>query len=479
MIHERRKAVCLNERCQRLFSADSSDEAWFALRCTPSKQKLGKVSCLRVELERLEKFGSHSRTLSERVVEAMEGEQGRLSREVHDGVLQCIIGSRMLLDHVLARMSRENPDYKLLVDIEGCLAQANQEGRSLLENLRPATIEELGLAEALKVFLERMHREYGTVFEFDNQCEAEKKLPTEVRSNLFRVLQEAIHNAVKHSGSDIVKVSLGQGAGEAWIRVEDWGVGFEPERQVTTEGSEHFGLLSLRERAEYLGGECEISSRLGEGTMVEVRVPLELALKSGFSNLRVRAQSLLQKRPSDLGEEALVAELGTDEVSALIHEFEVHRVELEIQNNELRLAQGELMTSRDRFRALYEHTTFGYLEIDSKGRLGSANLTLSSMIGQPRHELVGRTLDSLLLPEFRPMTCRPGSYEVKLIGKADPGWLWAKLEIRQISRTRLQVSIEDLRPQHREAQQKAQVKLHLELARRKEALANTREDVFA
>ncbi|HIB69022.1 MAG TPA: hypothetical protein EYO33_29025, partial [Phycisphaerales bacterium] len=191
----------------------------------------------------------HSRTLSERVVEAIEGEQSRLSREMHDGMLQCVIGARMLLDRILADIPRESPQFENLLDVEECLAQANSEGRRLLENLRPAVIDELGLTDALKLFLERMQREHQTDFEFDDQCRPGTRFPPEVRSNLYRIIQEGIHNAVKHSSSSRIRVTLGQQNDEAYARVEDWGVGFESEQAQGMPTSAHMGLSSLRDQA--------------------------------------------------------------------------------------------------------------------------------------------------------------------------------------------------------------------------------------
>jgi PAS domain S-box-containing protein len=470
------RAAYLNDLCRELFNSSPKGIIWFALHCAISEQLIGEVPYLRVGLDRSEQ---HSRTLSERVIEAREGEQGRLSREVHDGVLQCIIGARMLLERVLAGVPRDTPEFRTLLDVEECLVQANDEGRKLLKELRPATIDELGLVDALKLFLERMQREYGTQFELDNQCEPGTRFPPEVRSNLYRVLQEGIHNAVKHSGSNRVQVSLGQVGNEAWVRVEDWGVGFDLQKSSERQSSEHVGLSSFRERASLLGGRCEISSQPNEGTTIEVRVPLETALESGFSNLRSRAQAILQRRPSDHGEEALVAELGPDEVAALLHEFEVHRMELEIQNNELRLAQAELVSSRDRFRALYEHTAFGYLEIDSTGRIKSTNLTFSSMLGRPRYDLIGRALDSLLDPDFQGQSGATGSREVKMFCKADPGWFWAKLKSRPVAGRRSQVRVEDLTSHNIKAKQQAQVGLHIDLAKRKETLARRKDEIFS
>ena len=470
------RTAYLNDLCYRLFFTSSKDKAWFPLQCSVSRKVVSGISLLSVSLDGAAR---QSRTLSERVVEAIEGEQGRLSREMHDGMLQCVVGARMLLDRVMADVPRESLQFESLLDVEECLAQANSEGRRLLENLRPATIDELGLANALTLFLERMQRESGTEFEFDNQCQPGTRFPPEVRSNLYRILQEGVHNAVKHSGSSRIRVSLGMVDEEAWARVEDWGVGFEVEQTQEQSTSGHMGLSSLRERVSLLGGRCQIASRPNQGTSIEVTVPLETALETGFTNLRTRAQSILQRRPSDHAEEDLVAELGTDEVAALLHEFEVHRTELEIQNNELRLAQRELISSRDRFRALYEHTSLGYLELDRTGRILSANHTLSSLLGRPQAEILGQTIDSLLAPGSGAKCRSPGCREVKMLRKAEPGWFWARVKTRNFAEKQLHVSVEDLSSERREAAEAARVNLHLEITKRKELLVRPLSELFA
>ena len=465
------RTAYLNDPCYRLFFTSSKDKVWFPLHCSISQQVVSGISHLGIAFDG---GARHSRTLSERVVEAMEGEQGRLSREVHDGMLQCVIGARMLLDRILAEVPRQSPQFESLLDVEECLAQANSEGRRLLENLRPAAIDELGLADALKLFLERLRREHPIEFDLEIQCPSGRRFPPEVRSNLYRILQEGVYNAVKHSGSSRVRVTLGQGNDEAWGRVEDWGVGFEVEPAQARSASGHMGLSSLRERVSLLGGRCQIASRPNLGTTIEVEVPLETSLESGFSNLRSRARAILERRPSDGVERGLVAELGSDEVAALLHEFEVHRTELEVQNNELRLAQRALITSRDRFRALYEHTTLGYLELDLSGRIVSANRTLSSLLGRPHGELLGQTVDSLVAPEFRGECRSPGCREIKVLRKAEPGWFWARLKTRRFAEKQLHVSVEELSAEHREAEEVARFRRHLELSKRKEAIASSR-----
>jgi signal transduction histidine kinase len=102
---------------------------------------------------------------------------------------------------------------------------------------------------------------------------ARRDLPQELEQHLLRIAQEAVTNALKHSGARRIWIKLHMDARRLWLRIRDDGQGFEPEGAFASVGG-HFGLIGMRERAERVGGELRLASRPGEGTEVEVEVPL-------------------------------------------------------------------------------------------------------------------------------------------------------------------------------------------------------------
>ncbi len=147
--------------------------------------------------------------------------------------------------------------------------------RSLLFELRPLGLETQGLLETLRQYVSRWRDPSGTMqlrLEAPSQL---PRLPLEVEGAMFIIIQEAVNNARKHAGPSEVTIYLYQEEGQMIASVRDRGQGFNlaaVESTYNTRGS--LGLKNMRERAELIGGECRIRTSEGEGTTVEVRVPL-------------------------------------------------------------------------------------------------------------------------------------------------------------------------------------------------------------
>ena len=116
--------------------------------------------------------------------------------------------------------------------------------------------------------------------DFRKPADVPKKLPREISLCLFRVLQEALQNAVKHSGNRQFQVRLGGASHEISLSVSDSGVGFDPDVAFLGEG---LGLTSMKERLKLVGGEFSIDSQVQHGTTIHARVPLELAAMSAYA----------------------------------------------------------------------------------------------------------------------------------------------------------------------------------------------------
>ena len=140
---------------------------------------------------------------------------------------------------------------------------------------RTPTDDEIpSLLEALKNSVETLTQRAGAEFEFlADESGLTLDAPTEIV--LFRVAQEAVGNALQHSGSDRVRVTLRADDGDAVMTVQDWGSGFDPTAAaVAPEEGRHLGLVGMRERAELLGGSFTIETAFGEGATISIRVPM-------------------------------------------------------------------------------------------------------------------------------------------------------------------------------------------------------------
>jgi signal transduction histidine kinase len=198
-------------------------------------------------------------------------ERNRLARELHDSVTQTIFSltltaqaARMLLDQDTARAAQQ------LDRVQELAGDALAEMRSLIRQLRPKTVAELGLAPALRQHAaERQSRDGLHV---DLHVDGERRLPAETEEALFRVVQEALNNVVKHARTDRAEVCLAWQAQAVTLTVEDRGAGFDSAGAGPD--ASHLGLTSMHERVKALGGTLDVRSEPGAGTCIHVHVPL-------------------------------------------------------------------------------------------------------------------------------------------------------------------------------------------------------------
>lgn len=219
--------------------------------------------------EQVEASKVRLRTLSLRLVEAQERERRHVARELHDEAGQALASLRFGL-RVLEREAAEGgavaPHVADLIRTTDAVIDGLHR---LAADLRPASLDHLGLAAALRQYARSTATTFGLAVRFKARGFPGERLPTAVETALFRAVQEAVTNAVRHARASRVDVLLEHRGDRVMAMVEDDGVGFEPER---VQSGEHFGLLGLRERAEALDGTLTVESAPGAGTTVVMEV---------------------------------------------------------------------------------------------------------------------------------------------------------------------------------------------------------------
>lgn len=215
-----------------------------------------------------------------------EQERRRLAHDLHDGVVQQLIGisyqvaeGRRRVDNESDSSVGQQPEEMastLEVIRRGVLGVVTQL-RGMISELRPAGLEELGLTTALEGYVAHLRRDGGAEVEIHLDLdESEVVVQDPIAICLFRVAQEALRNALRHANAKHIIVSLRLLADTAILFVQDDGCGFRvPSRlsQLTQTG--HFGLVGMSERVTWTGGQLFIRSELGEGTEVTVKIPLD------------------------------------------------------------------------------------------------------------------------------------------------------------------------------------------------------------
>jgi signal transduction histidine kinase len=249
---------------------------------TPWAYALGVVSVLLIGLavHRL-----HVKRM-EREFAAVLSERNRVAREIHDTLLQGFAGTALQLEAITQTLpgSPETAREKLariLNQVDRCLTEA----RRSIWALRSPTLEGHDLVTAVSCLVQQLTA--GTSIQSEVSVSgAPRRLPDAVETNLLRIVQEAVTNAMKYAQADRIHVLLGFEKDTAWVKVRDNGCGFEQSLSLTGGGA-HLGLVGMRERAELLGGRLSLDSRPGQGTEVAVTVPIkERGVGSWFSFIR-------------------------------------------------------------------------------------------------------------------------------------------------------------------------------------------------
>ncbi|MGX1129609.1 signal transduction histidine kinase [Streptomyces glaucescens] len=197
-------------------------------------------------------------------------ERSRLAHELHDAVSQKLFSLRLTAQAAAALVDRDPARAKgELQQVAALAAEAADELRAAVVELRPAALDEDGLVATLRTQIQVLDRAHTARVSFDS-CGV-RALPAAQEEALLRVAQEALHNALRHSGADRVDVALEKRGNGAVLRVTDDGSGFDP-RQVRRAGR-HLGLVSMRDRAGGVGGRLTVESAPGKGTTIEMEVP--------------------------------------------------------------------------------------------------------------------------------------------------------------------------------------------------------------
>ena len=221
--------------------------------------------------EALERIGG-------KLIEAQEEERSRIARELHDDICQRLALLSMELEQV-NRGSNSSAGSSKIEEIRRHCAQIATDVQSLSHKLHSSKLEYLGLAPAIRSFCREFSQQHDVSVQFADE-DAPGFLPRDISLSLFRVTQEALQNALKHSGVRRFSVSLRGLENEIQLEVGDLGAGFDVERAKLDRG---LGLVSMQERAHLVHGSFTIESAVSGGTRILVRVPLTADMKTSVT----------------------------------------------------------------------------------------------------------------------------------------------------------------------------------------------------
>ncbi|MBN1890198.1 MAG: hypothetical protein JW850_19535 [Thermoflexales bacterium] len=210
-----------------------------------------------------------------RIVEAQEGERQRLVRQLHDGPAQSLT-NLILQAEICERLFDSDADRARaeLGGLKTAVVTTFQKVRDFMADLRPMMLDDLGLIPTLKRYVDTF-KEKSTIATTLTITGAERRLAPYKEVTVFRVIQELLNNARQHSNATRIQVNLDMGETLVKASVEDNGSGFDPqEAMAVTSPHKTIGLVTQRERVEMLGGRLQIDSSPGQGTRINLELPV-------------------------------------------------------------------------------------------------------------------------------------------------------------------------------------------------------------
>lgn len=212
----------------------------------------------------------NERNLLIRLLDLNQRDRQLIAYEIHDGIVQDITAASMFIEAATAHLPAENTDAQQAATQGGkLLRDAIDEARRLIGGLCPEVLSEAGVIAAVESLIGEMREVAEIDVEFVHEGELGRLAPA-LEMAIFRIVQESLNNVRQHSGSTRARVEMIRGGEHLDLLIRDWGRGFDLKKV----SKKRYGLTGIRERAKLLGGSAVLTSTLGEGTTIRVRLPL-------------------------------------------------------------------------------------------------------------------------------------------------------------------------------------------------------------
>ena len=252
-------------------------ERWIHDRAFPVRDKTGaitRIAGIAQDITEKKQAAESTSRLLEQVITAQEQERRRIARELHDATGQSLtsllIGLRALEESPTLEKMRETAS-----ELREMTSLTMEEVHRLACGLRPSVLDDLGLLPALMRLAAEFEQTYGIRITLQTQKPAPPRLPEAVETALFRIVQEALTNVVRHAEAKNVCLEIGRGTGGVQLIIQDDGLGFDAGRVINGAGhDDHMGLVSMRERSTLLGGHFTIHSSPGAGSRIRIDIPV-------------------------------------------------------------------------------------------------------------------------------------------------------------------------------------------------------------
>jgi two-component system, NarL family, sensor histidine kinase DegS len=243
-----------------------------------TKRKHAEKNMMLKNRAQIEKKINQQKFRSVLILEGQEEERKRLAMDIHDGIGQMLTSLKYQIESI--NLSNGQDATAKLNEVQQLINQVIKEVRRVTFNLKPTVLGDYGIQAALNVFIREIGKLTETKLFYHVTGEMSKRLPQQVENNMFRIVQEAINNALKYSQAEKIEVFFDQKENEIIVTVKDDGKGFDEKlvetRNVNIESGR--GFFNMYERSEYINSKLEIKSAPGQGTTLTLTVPVYQAV---------------------------------------------------------------------------------------------------------------------------------------------------------------------------------------------------------
>jgi two-component system sensor histidine kinase DegS len=198
--------------------------------------------------------------------------------DIHDGIGQMLSSLKFQIESI--DLQNNSQSVKKLEEIQQLISQVIKEVRRVTFNLKPTVLGDYGLQAGLNVFMKEIGKLTDIQLDYKVEGESTARIPQKIENNIFRIVQEAVNNAIKYSETKKIEVVFHQSEHELVITVRDEGKGFDEKlieaRSINIESGR--GFFNMYERTEYVNGKLDLKSSPGEGTTITLTVPLRSAV---------------------------------------------------------------------------------------------------------------------------------------------------------------------------------------------------------
>jgi two-component system sensor histidine kinase DegS len=233
----------------------------------------GSMKSINAQIE----VAMHRRQFAPKIIQTQEEERRRIAREIHDGPAQSM-ANIVLRAEVCEKLLEMDPAglKQELAELKEAVKKSLQDVRRIIFDLRPMGLDDLGITPAVNRYLETF-RERHPALEVESEVTGpQQRFESVVEVALYRIIQEALQNVVKHAQATHVKVLLDNEGKRFSVRIIDDGHGFDVPKFMDAPKKDNYGLLGMKERMEILGGQLHINSQTGKGTEILAVIPIDL-----------------------------------------------------------------------------------------------------------------------------------------------------------------------------------------------------------